>query len=90
MNDDMNQLVKFLNNQLLIILFVLGVACCFYFVKDIRTDISPGSIGAVIGIFFCVLSARGAKSWDEKLLVILGLAVTFISQIVSLHFSTCS
>lgn len=90
MGSDSNQIVKFFGNQALVVLFILSAACAGLFAMHVRADISPGSIGAVIGIFLCVLSARTAESKLDKLLVAAGIIVTFLFQCISLHYSTCS
>jgi len=87
MNKDLSQLAKFFSNQALGVLLILSVFACFEIYKRAELSLALGSIGAIVGIFICALSARVAKrNWD-KALVIIGILVSFGFQFASLKLT---
>lgn len=87
MNNDGEQLTKFFSNQALGVLIILAICSCFEIYKRADLSLAVGSIGAIIGIVICALSARAARNGWDKALVVAGIVVTVGFQLVSLDLA---
>lgn len=87
MEKDSEQVTKFLSTQFLIILGTLSLFCCIAIY--LRTELSGGlgSIGAIVGIFLCAVSARNTKETKDRVLLVLSGLITFALQIYSLQLN---
>jgi succinate-acetate transporter protein len=87
MDKDSDQLTRFFSNKALFILGVFSLLSCIVIAKYADRAQALGSIGAILGIFLCTLSARSAKSFWDSALVFTSLAVTFLFQFAALKLA---
>jgi phosphate/sulfate permease len=85
--NDISILWDYLNIIALFLLLGLLITLGFSWFSTYEKSLAVSNTGAVIGILLAAYAARTAINRKDKLLIVLSLSVTFISQAAALYFA---